>query len=93
MSEAVTISRGLMNGTADALFGLSLDVEGLGEALCADPAVAERFMDQLQMVDLIAQTLEQLAQVLSAQAPEEAIQQVRVADLQTLLQNSAHALP
>jgi len=85
MSEALTISRGLIMGTADALYGLSLDVEGLGEALCAHPAIAEQFLDQLQAVDLIAQSLEQLACVLSAPVPEDAIAQVRVADLQTQL--------
>ena len=85
MSEALSISRGLIKGTADALQELSLEVEGLGAALCADPGVAERFLDQLQGVDRIAQSLDQLAQVLRAPVPEDAIDTVRVGELQTQL--------
>ena len=85
MSEPISISRGLVNGAADALEALSHDVEGLGAALCEDPGVAERFLDQLQGVDRIAQSLEQLAHVLRSPVPEDAIQHVRVGDLQTHL--------
>ena len=89
MSAPLSISRGLMHGTADALDSLSRDVEGLGAALCADPAIAERYLDQLQGVDRIAQSLEQLAGVLRADVPEDAISSVRMGDLQAHLQ-SAH---
>lgn len=91
MSDPVSISRGLIDGAAEALDTLSRDVEGLGAALCADPAVAERYLDQLQGVDRIAQSLEQLARVLRAPVPEDAIDQVRVGDLQDRLRlaNSA----
>ena len=85
MSQPVTISRGLIDGAAEALDSLSRDVEGLGAALCADPSIAERYLDQLQGVDRIAQSLEQLASVLRAPVPEEAIAQVRVGDLQNQL--------
>lgn len=85
MSEPVCISRGLMHGTADALDGLSRDVEDLGAALCEDPVLVERYLDQLQGVDRIAQSLEQLARVLRAPVPEDAIAEVRVGDLQTRL--------
>ncbi|MEM6585248.1 MAG: hypothetical protein AAF692_05795 [Pseudomonadota bacterium] len=85
MSEALSISRGLVNGAADALESLSHDVEGLGAALCTEPAIAEQFLDQLQGIDRIAQSLEQLAKVLRAPVPEDAIDDVRVGDLQDQL--------
>jgi hypothetical protein len=86
MSEPLSISRGLIHGTADALTSLSYEVEGLGATLCADPALAERYLDQLQGIDRIAQSLEQLARLLRAPVPEEAIADVRVGDLQIHLQ-------
>lgn len=91
MSEPVTISRGLINATAEALAGLSREVEGLGAALCADPAIAERFLDQLQGVDRVAQSLEQIANVLRAPVPEEAIKDVRVGKLQDHLRGAHDA--
>ncbi|MEM7689769.1 MAG: hypothetical protein AAF291_12175 [Pseudomonadota bacterium] len=91
MSEPLSISRGLMRGTAEALDGLSREVEGLGAALCADPGVADRFLDQLQGIDRIAQSLEQLACVLRATVPEEAIDEVRIGDLQAHLQSARDA--
>ncbi len=91
MSEPLSISRGLIYGTADALELLSHEVEGLGAALCADPAIAERYLDQLQGVDRIAQSLEQIASVLRAPVPEDAITHVRVGDLQTHLRQAHEA--
>ena len=89
MTETLAVSRGLIDGTADALSSLSLEVEGLGAALCEDPVLAERYLDQLQGVDRIAQSLEQLAQLLRAPVPEAAIDDVRVGDLQIRLR-AAH---
>ena len=89
MSETLAISRGLIDGAADALSSLSQEVEGLGAALCKDPALAERYLDQLQGVDRIAQSLDQLAKVLRAPVPEAAIDDVRVGDLQLRLK-AAH---
>ena len=88
MSAPFSISRGLANGAGDALEALSRDVEDLGAALCADPSIAERFLDQLQGIDRIAQTLAQLATVLRAPVPEEASNEVRVGDLQTRLRQT-----
>lgn len=85
MSDPVNVSRGLMSGTADALDGLSREVEGLGAALCADPEIAARYLDQLQGVDRIAQSLGQLANVLRAPIPEEAVAAVQMGDLQERL--------
>ncbi|MEO0871235.1 MAG: hypothetical protein AAFY19_04635 [Pseudomonadota bacterium] len=85
MSETLTVSRGLIDEAANALSGLSREVEGLGAALCEDPALAERYLDQLQGVDRIAQSLDQLAHVLRAPVPEAAIDDVRVGDLQLRL--------
>jgi len=91
MSQSLSVSRGLMDGTAAALDSLSRDVEGLGAALCQDPSVAERYLDQLQGVDRIAQSLEQLARVLRSPVPEDAIAEVRVGDLQAHLQMAHEA--
>ena len=78
-----------MVGAAEALDALSRDVEDLGAALCADPDVAARYLDQLQGVDRIAQSLEQLAGVLRAPEPGVAIEAVRVGALQDQLR-AAH---
>ncbi|MEM1195961.1 MAG: hypothetical protein AAGH57_07645 [Pseudomonadota bacterium] len=91
MNAPFIISRGLMDGTADALEGLSHEVEGLGAALCEDPEIASRYLDQLQGVDRIAQSLEQLAQVLRAPQPDAAIETVRMSDLQERLRSASHA--
>lgn len=69
-------------GTADALEGLSHEVEALGAVLCADPDIAGRFIDQLQGVDRISQSLAQLANVLRAPKAEDAIADVRLDELQ-----------
>ncbi|MEM9310682.1 MAG: hypothetical protein AAGA34_04480 [Pseudomonadota bacterium] len=91
MNEALSVSRGLMEGTADALEDLSHEVEGLGAALCADPDIAARYLDQLQGVDRIAQSLEQLAHVLRAPQPDEAVDTVRLTHLQDQLRVARHA--
>lgn len=91
MSAHFPISRELANGAGEALEALSHDVEGLGVALCADPTIAEQFLDQLQGIDRIAQTLEQLSNVLRAPVPEEAIDEVRVGDLQAQLRQAHEA--
>lgn len=81
----LSVSRGLMDATAQTLEALSREVETLGVDLCVDPDIAGRFLDQLQGIDRIAQSLDQLASVLRAPLPEAAIDQVRMGDLQARL--------
>ncbi|MEM6856250.1 MAG: hypothetical protein AAF559_00130 [Pseudomonadota bacterium] len=91
MSEPLTVSRGLIHEAADALSGFSREVEELGAGLCCDPDIAERYLDLLQGLDRIAQSLDQLAGVLRAPHPDEAIDALRMGDLQNRLRVARHA--
>ena len=91
MSAPPGLSRGLILGTAEALQSLALDAEKLGERLCSDPEIIERHLDGLQGIDRLSQSLGQLAAVLSADDPQQAVSQVGMADLQEHLQKSSAA--
>jgi hypothetical protein len=82
---------GINPAIAETLGALALDAEGMGLALCSDPEVAARHMEQLQAIDRIAQSLRELAHVLAASDPQAAIGEIRLGDLRTALEEACAA--
>ncbi len=72
---------GLDEAIANLLTAMSVQIEGLGADLCADPVIVQRHLTSLQTIDKLAQYLEQIAFILNADNPFTAIDQVRLADL------------
>ncbi len=58
---------------AQVLAELSLEIERLGAALCADPSFALNHVEALQAIDLIAQKQRSLAVMLEADCPKTAV--------------------
>ncbi|KPP96326.1 hypothetical protein [Erythrobacter sp. HL-111] len=83
--------RAIQPAIADSLRLLAIDTEGMGLALCSDPAVAARHMEQLQAIDRISQSLRELARVLAASDPEAAIGSICLGDLREALEGSLAA--
>ena len=65
-------------GTAEMLAELSCEVEGLGTALCSDAELAGRHMASLQAIDLLAQKLCGLAELLAADCPATGLARLRL---------------
>lgn len=86
-------SRQLCDGVADVLSELAMDAEQLGASLCADPQVTENHAVQLQSIDLFAQTLHQLAEVLASEQPVSAADNVRLEKLRARLIGLTKAPP
>ena len=78
MSQTSQASLRLLGGVAEILEELAGEVECLGESLCADPDVIVRHMDQLQGIDLIAQTARQLGMLVGSGNPTAALDDVRL---------------
>ena len=68
----------LLTLLADELDALRAELEGLGVALCADPAVARGHMAALQSLDQIGQRQAAIADVLRASDRVEAVRGVRL---------------
>ncbi|MDJ0977114.1 MAG: hypothetical protein QNI87_01095 [Erythrobacter sp.] len=80
-----TLPHDLALSIADTLTSLSVEIEALGATLCADTDIATRHLDELQGVDRIAQTLGQLADVVGAPSPGDAIEAVSIEGLRDQL--------
>ena len=78
MTKTSQASLRLLGGVAEILEELASEVECLGESLCADPDVIVRHMDQLQGIDLIAQTARQLGMLVGSDNPTAALDDVRL---------------
>lgn len=74
-------------GAAELLAELSYEVEALGGALCRDPGLAHGHIASLQAIDLIAQKLCGLADLLAAESPATGIARLR---LESLRERFAH---
>ncbi len=61
---------------AELLSELSAEIEELGVALCRDPDFARYHMLQLQAIDLIAQKQRCIADLLSAQSVDHAMDEI-----------------
>lgn len=69
---------------AQELAALAIDIEAIGSALCADPAVVETHLTSLQSIDLIAQRQRALGGLLLAEDLKKALidcSLARIADL------------
>ena len=82
---------GIHPAIADSLGALASDTEGMGLALCSDPEIATRHMEQLQAIDRISQSLRELAHVLAAGDPQAAISEIRLGDLRAALEEACAA--
>ena len=71
-------SPALLNAIAQSLFELAGSAEELGTALSSDTAVVERHQTRLQEIDLLGQTLCQLADLLVSDEPSIALEAVRL---------------
>lgn len=79
---------GIPPAIADSLGSLAGEIEGMGLALCSDPDIAARHMEQLQAIDRISQSLRELALVLGASDPQAAIGEIRLGDLRDALEDA-----
>lgn len=84
-------TRGFCNGLANILDELANDAERLGASLCSDPQVTANHMVQLQGIDLLAQNLRQLSEVLAADLPISAADNIRLDDLRSRLLEMTHS--
>lgn len=82
MSDGLSMA---LQAAADVLAEVSAELEQLGARLCADPAIVQRHMEQLQAIDLIAQKQRSLASVLRAECAANAIDAIGVEELRSRL--------
>ncbi|QQN73362.1 hypothetical protein [Croceicoccus sp. YJ47] len=82
-----------MTGVVEALNVISRDIEALGALLCADADIAARHAHSLQDVDRIAQVARQLATVLDAEHPSDAVELIGIDALRHQLQEAAEMEP
>lgn len=83
----VTPARLVALGSAEMLAEMSCEVEALGATLCSDPSIAARNMAALQAIDLMAQKLCGLAEMLASDCPATAVARLR---LECLRERFAH---
>src|SRR5690349_16593873 len=74
-----------LRAVADVLLDLSLDIEMLGTALCANAEVVQRHVQELQTIDMIAQKQRSLAAVLRSDCPRSALSDISLEELRTRL--------
>jgi len=81
-------SSALLTGIATRLADLAEDAEDFGVALCSDVDVACRFLVQLQQIDRLAQSLREVARVLSAHDPDAAVAEICLGELRRALEQA-----
>lgn len=81
-------SPALLGTIAERLATLAEDAEAFGIVLCSDGDVAARYLVQLQQIDRLAQSLRELAGVLSATDPEAAVGAIRLGELRLVLEEA-----
>lgn len=91
MSEARPPSHQLMLEIAATLGALAHEAEDFGLALCGDVDVAARYLVQLQQIDRISQSLRELARVLEASDPREAVAGIVLGELRIRLEKALAA--
>jgi hypothetical protein len=74
----ITATEPHLREAAAILAEMAAQVEALGARLCADPNVIARHINELQIIDLIAQKQMHLAQLLTADCPHAAIDAMSV---------------
>jgi hypothetical protein len=83
---AVSHTPELLGRIAAQLAGLAEESEQFGLVLCSDPAVAGRYLVQLQQIDKLAQSLREMATVLAASDPQAAVAGIRLGELRHVLE-------
>jgi hypothetical protein len=81
-------SPALLGGIAAHLATFAEDAETFGIVLCSDGDVASRYLVQLQQIDRLAQSLREMANVLSAADPDAAVAAIRLGDLRLALEQA-----
>lgn len=81
-------STALLGGIADRLADFAEDAEAFGIVLCSDGDVAARYLLQLQQIDRLAQSLREMANVLSASDPDAAVAAIRLGELRHTLEQA-----
>ena len=74
-----------LHAVAEVLMDLSLDIETMGTRLCADADFTQRHVQELQLIDLIAQKQRSLAALLRADCPKSAMSDICLDDLRAQL--------
>jgi hypothetical protein len=81
-------SPALLSGIGAQLAALAEESENFGLVLCSDAAIAGRYLVQLQQIDRLAQSLREVAMVLSAPDPDGAVAAIRLGDLRIALEEA-----
>ena len=82
-------SPALLGTIAAQLASLAEEAEAFGIVLCSDGDVAARYLVPLQQIDRLAQSLRELAGVLSAAEPEAAVGEIRLGELRLALERAS----
>ena len=81
----------LQQAIAAILTQLAAEAEEFGVVLCMDPDFAGRYLQQLQHIDRIAQSLRELGEILSSSDPQAAVKAVRLGALRSELERAVAA--
>ena len=74
-----------LRAVSEVLIDLSSDIEMMGTTLCGDPDFVARHVQQLQLIDLVAQKQRSLATLLRADCPKSAMSEICLDDLRARL--------
>lgn len=85
-APGVAASAALLARIAAQLAHLAEESEKFGLVLCSDADVAGRYLVQLQQIDRLAQSLREVAVVLTAPDPGAAVAAIRLGDLRQALE-------
>jgi acyl-coenzyme A synthetase/AMP-(fatty) acid ligase len=85
-SAGAAHSPALLAAIAARLAALADDAEAFGLVLCSDGNVAGRYLVQLQQIDRLSQSLREVAMVLEAAEPDNAVAAIRLGDLRDALE-------
>lgn len=78
----------LLAAIAAQMTDLAAGAEGLGVVLCSDTEIASRHLVELQQIDRLAQSLREMAGVLTASDPGRAVAEIRLGELRAGLEQS-----
>jgi hypothetical protein len=87
-APVATASPQLLARIAAQLAQLAEGSEQFGLVLCSDSDVAQRYLVQLQQIDRLAQSLREVAVVLTSPDPQAAVAAIRLGDLRLALETS-----
>ena len=85
-ASAAPPSPALLNAIAEQMALLAEQSERFGMVLCSDPDVAGRYLVELQQIDRLAQSLREMALVLTSTNAAAAVGAIRLGDLRQSLE-------